>query len=235
MFDVVILAGGLGTRLRSVVSDVPKCMAPVFGRPFLDWILKWTGRFDVNRIILSLGHLSNIVTDWIESEHRFIPAPIDWVIEETPLGTGGGIRLAMQKVTCKHVIVLNGDTFFNVDLDALCLFSETCGLPLTVALKPMNGFDRYGSVTLDGNGRITSFNEKRYCDKGLINGGVYCMDSSSGLLEDMPDKFSFEKDLLEPLSGQGILSGFVSDGAFIDIGIPEDWELAQTFIPSNIK
>ena len=235
MFDVVVLAGGLGTRLRSVVNDVPKCMAPVGGHPFIDWILRWTGRFDVNRIILSLGYMGNIVTDWIESGHRFGPVPVDWVIEETPLGTGGGIRLAMSKVTCERAVVLNGDTFFDVDLDALCSFSETCGSPLTVALKPMTDFDRYGSVTLDGNGRITSFNEKRYCGKGLINGGIYCMDPSCGLLEDKPDKFSFEKEVLEPLSGQGVLSGFVSDGAFIDIGIPEDWELAQTFIPSNIR
>ena len=235
MFDVVILAGGLGTRLRSVVSDVPKCMAPVGGRPFLDWILRWTSRFEVNRIILSLGYMGNIVTDWMESGCRFSPVPVDWVIEETPLGTGGGIRLAMRKVSTERTVVMNGDTFFNVDLDALCAFNEAVGSPLTVALKPMTGFDRYGSVTLDGDGRITSFNEKRYCEKGLINGGVYCMDSSFGLMEDKPDKFSFEKEVLEPLSGHGILSGFVSDGAFIDIGIPEDWELAQAFIPSNIR
>ena len=235
MFDVVILAGGLGTRLRSVVSDVPKCMAPVGGHPFLEWILKWVGEFEVNRIILSLGYKGNIVTDWVESEQRFCSLPIDWVIEETPLGTGGGIRLAMSKTAAGRVVVLNGDTFFNVDLDALCAFSQNTGSLLTVALKPMNGFDRYGSVILDGDGHITSFNEKRYCEKGLINGGVYCIDASGGLLADKPEKFSFEKEVLEPLSRKGLLSGFVSDGAFIDIGIPEDWELAQTFIPSNIR
>lgn len=234
MYDVVILAGGLGTRLRSVVSDVPKCMAPVGGRPFLDWILKWTGLFDVNRIVLSLGYMSNVVTDWIESEHRFSHVPIDWVIEETPLGTGGGIRLALSKTTTGHAVVLNGDTFFDVNLDALSAYSETSCSPVTVALKPMTDFERYGSVILDGNGRITSFNEKGYCEKGLINGGVYCIDTSCGLLTDKPEKFSFEKEVLEPLSGKGFLSGFVSDGAFIDIGIPEDWELAQTFIPSCI-
>ena len=178
MYDVVILAGGLGTRLRSVVSDVPKCMAPVGGRPFLDWILKWTGLFDVNRIVLSLGYMSNVVTDWIESEHRFSHVPIDWVIEETPLGTGGGIRLALSKTTTGHAVVLNGDTFFDVNLDALSAYSETSCSPVTVALKPMTDFERYGSVILDGNGRITSFNEKGYCEKGLINGGVYCIDTS---------------------------------------------------------
>lgn len=116
MFDVVILAGGLGTRLRSVVSDLPKCMAPVAGRPFLAWILKWLEKYDnVGSIVLSLGYKSHAVTDWIESDSRFSSLSIDWVIEETPLGTGGGMRLAMTKVKADRVIVLNGDTFFDVD------------------------------------------------------------------------------------------------------------------------
>lgn len=234
MFDVVILAGGLGTRLRSVVSQVPKCMAPVGGRPFLEWILRWTERFNVSRIIISLGYKSDIVTDWVESEYRFRPVPVDWVIEETPLGTGGGIRLAMSKVTSDYVVVLNGDTFFDVDLDRLCAFHESGSSPLSVALKPMTGFERYGSVTIDDNNRIVSFNEKRYCREGLINGGIYCMDYSFGLLKEKPDRFSFEKEVLEPLSREGVLSAYVSDAPFIDIGIPQDWEHAQTLIPSYI-
>lgn len=234
MFDVVILAGGLGTRLRSVVSDVPKCMAPVGGHPFLDWILRWTERFEVNHIILSLGYMSHVVIEWIESERHSNSVPIDWVIEDSPLGTGGGIRLAMSKVCCERTVVLNGDTFFDVDLNALCAFSRKSGSPITVALKPMTSFDRYGSVTIDLNNRITSFNEKRYCEIGLINGGIYCIDSSCDLLTDKPVKFSFEKEILEPLSEEGVLSGFVCDGTFIDIGIPEDWASAQTLIPASV-
>ena len=235
MFDAVILAGGLGTRLRSVVSDVPKCMAPVGGRPFLEWMLAWIEPFHPAKIILSLGYLSEVVTEWVNTTMKDYPIPIEWVIEETPLGTGGGIKLALSKVTASECVILNGDTFFDVDLNALCSFRQMAGATLAVALKPMERFDRYGSVTLDAQGRIVSFNEKRYCDKGLINGGVYCISAASGLLNDKPEKFSFEKEVLEPQATKGTLSGFISDGSFIDIGIPQDYELAQTFLPDNIR
>lgn len=235
MFDAVILAGGLGTRLRSVVSDVPKCMAPVCGRPFLEWMLAWIEPFNPGKIILSLGYLSEVVTDWVTETMKDYPIPIEWVIEETPLGTGGGIKLALSKVTAQQCVILNGDTFFDVDLNALCSFRRDAGSALAVALKPMERFDRYGSVTLDAHGHIISFNEKRYCDKGLINGGVYCIDPNSGLLDEKPQKFSFEKEVLEPQSSKGMLSGFISDGSFIDIGIPEDYALSQTFLPANIR
>lgn len=235
MFDAVILAGGLGTRLRSVVSDVPKCMAPVDGRPFLEWLLAWIEPFRPGKIVLSLGYLSDVVIDWINNSMKDYPIPIEWVIEDTPLGTGGGIKLALSKVTAPQCVILNGDTFFDVDLNAFCSFREREKAPLAVALKPMTNFDRYGSVTLSSDGRITSFNEKKYCESGLINGGTYCIDCSSDILDDKPVKFSFEKDVMEPESQRGNLSGFVSDGSFIDIGIPQDYALAQTFLPANIK
>jgi D-glycero-alpha-D-manno-heptose 1-phosphate guanylyltransferase len=210
-------------------------MAPVGGHPFLEWMLAWIEPFRPGKIILSLGYLSEVVIDWIENAMKDYPIPIEWVIEETPLGTGGGIRLALSKVTADQCIILNGDTFFDVDLNALCSFSKQCKSSLTVALKPMERFDRYGSVTIDGDGHITSFNEKRYCDKGLINGGIYCMECKSGLLTDKPQKFSFEKEVLEPEASHGCLSGFVANGSFIDIGIPQDYALAQTFLPANIR
>ena len=235
MFDAIILAGGLGTRLRSVVSDVPKCMAPVAGRPFLEWVLAWIEPFRPGKIILSLGYLSEVVTDWVKTVMKDYPVPIEWVIEDTPLGTGGGIRLAMSKVTAPQCVILNGDTFFDVDLKSLCSFRELSGSPMAVALKPMERFERYGSVTLDDNRHISSFNEKRYCEKGLINGGIYCIDCGCSLLDSKPEKFSFEKEVLEPESALGRLSGFVCDGSFIDIGIPEDYALAQTFLPANIR
>lgn len=233
MFDAVILAGGLGTRLRSVVSDVPKCMAPVAGKPFLAWIFDWLKKYKADNVILSLGYLNEVVIDWYARSCKDYPIPVKWVIEDTPLGTGGGIRLALTKATSRRVIVLNGDTFFDANLDGLCLFNERLGTPLSVALKPMKDFERYGSVTLEGD-KITSFNEKQYCKSGLINGGTYCIDRASGLLDSMPERFSFEKDVLEPQSVAGNLSGFVSDGSFIDIGIPEDYNLAQTFLPENL-
>ena len=235
MFDAVILAGGLGTRLRSVVSDVPKCMAPVGGRPFLEWMLAWIEPFHPGKIVLSLGYLSDVVINWVERTQKDYPIPIEWVIEDTPLGTGGGIKLALSKVKSPQCIILNGDTFFDVDLNAFCKFREQKDSPLAVALKPMTDFDRYGSVTLSDGGLVTSFNEKKHCESGLINGGIYCLDCNAGLLMEKPVKFSFEKDVLEPESLSGRLSGFISNGSFIDIGIPQDYALAQTFLPANIK
>lgn len=109
--EIIILAGGLGTRLRSVVKEVPKCMAPVCGRPFLWYILKYLTRFDVNKVILSVGYLRNIIIDWVETTKDEFPFDFDFAIEDIPLGTGGGIKLALSKATTNDVIVLNGDTF----------------------------------------------------------------------------------------------------------------------------
>ena len=233
--DVIILAGGLGTRLQSVVSDVPKCMAPIAGEPFLKYMLKWLERFSTGRVILSLGHLSHVVTGWVDENRSRFPFDITWVIEDTPLGTGGGMRLALSKVQSGNCVILNGDTFFDVDIDAFTSAHMESGCPLSIALKPMTDFSRYGTVSCNAEGRIISFNEKRYCSSGLINGGVYCLSSGSGLMDGMPERFSFEKEILEPQALAGTINGYRCDGTFIDIGIPQDYSLAQQVLPANIR
>lgn len=221
--EAVILAGGLGTRLRSVVSEVPKCMAPVDGKPFLQYMLEWLSRFDVSHVVLSVGYLREVIFAFIDS--REWPFEISYAVEEEPLGTGGGIRLALTKCREDRVIVLNGDTFFNVDLKAL-----TFAAPVTLALKPMRDFDRYGAVDLAG-GLVTGFHEKTACTEGLINGGVYALVRSRLDLAFYPGRFSFEKDLLEPLAAARLVAGQVQEGYFIDIGIPEDYTRAQRELP----
>ena len=221
--EAIILAGGLGTRLRSVVNDVPKCMAPVDGKPFLQYLLKWLPRFGVTHVVLSVGYLREVIFDFIDSQTW--PFEISYAIEEEPLGTGGGIRLALSMCHGDKAIVLNGDTFFNVDLDAL-----TFTAPVTLALKPMRRFDRYGAVDWDGD-LVRGFHEKKACDEGLINGGVYAIDRSQLDLALYPKRFSFEKDLLEPLTDLFLVAGQVQDGYFIDIGIPEDYARAQRELP----
>ena len=221
--EAVILAGGLGTRLRSVVSKVPKCMAPVDGKPFLQYMLEWLSRFDVSHVVLSVGYLREVIFAFIDS--REWPFEISYAVEEEPLGTGGGIRLALTKCREDRVIVLNGDTFFNVDLKAL-----TFAAPVTLALKPMRDFDRYGAVDLAG-GLVTGFHEKTACTEGLINGGVYALVRSRLDLAFYPGRFSFEKDLLEPLAAARLVAGQVQEGYFIDIGIPEDYTRAQRELP----
>ena len=225
--EVIILAGGLGTRLRSVVSEVPKCMAPVGGRPFLWYLLEQLRFFDVKRVVLSVGYLRESVQDWVAQHAGEYPFEFRFAVEEQPLGTGGGIRLAASMCEGSEVLVLNGDTFFDADLAGLQAARRSSGLPVAVALKPMTDFDRYGTVELRDDGVIAAFREKAPCTEGLINGGVYSIDTASGVLEGLPERFSFEKDVLEPQCEAGRLFGLVQKGYFIDIGVPEDYAVAD--------
>ena len=221
--EAIVLAGGLGTRLRSVVSEVPKCMAPVDGKPFLQYVLAWLSCFDITHVVLSVGYLKEQIIDFVDE--RSWPFDISYAVEKEPLGTGGGIRLALQKCRGNQVFVLNGDTFFDIDLDALPFTA-----PVTLALKPMRDFDRYGAVDWDGD-LVTGFREKETCAEGLINGGIYAIDRSQLDMSLYPKRFSFEKDVLEPLAGLFLVAGRVQEGYFIDIGIPEDYARAQWELP----
>lgn len=221
--ECVVLAGGKGTRLRSVVSDLPKCMAPVAGRPFLAWLLDDLREAGFDHIILSLGYKHEAVEAWVAT--RPDRDSISCVVEEEPLGTGGGVRLALRQAREDAVFILNGDTFFGVDYPAMQAFHRQSGAQATLALKPLRDFDRYGEVTLDGEGRITAFREKRPCAEGLINGGVYLLQRDA--LAEMPERFSLEKDYFEPKAESAGLDGFRSEGYFIDIGIPADYARAQ--------
>ena len=229
--DVVILAGGLGTRLRSMVREVPKCMAPIAGRPFLAWLLDWMRPYAPGKVVLSVGYLRNVVEDWVKANASAYPFEFIFSEEEKPLGTGGGIRLALERCTSDKVLIINGDTFFNVNLPS---FLESASGPLSAALKPMKEFDRYGEVVLEGP-RIVSFKEKAYCAEGLINGGVYHADRLilRSTMSSLPECFSFEREVLEPLAGspEAGLTGVVSDSYFIDIGIPEDYARASDELP----
>lgn len=226
--EVIILAGGLGTRLRSMVSKVPKCMAPIAGKPFLWYLLKYLTRFDVERVILSVGYLREVIFKWIDKVGDEFPFIFDYAIEEEPLGTGGGIKLALSKALTQDVVILNGDTFFDVNLNELISYHKLVLSTVTIALKPMRNFDRYGRVIVDAvYGRIVEFKEKEFCVKGMINGGVYIVNKLNLPMTDYPLKFSFEKDVLEAECANGIVFGYIQNNYFIDIGIPEDYTRAQ--------
>lgn len=233
--DAIILAGGLGTRLRSVVRDIPKCMAPVAEKPFLEYLLSFLTKYEIERVILSVGHLREVIFEWIKDNGGKYPFEIVFAVEEEPLGTGGGIRLALQKAKSDYVVILNGDTFFDVDLDDLLTAHQKACRPISLALKPMRNFDRYGRVELsDKDDEIAAFKEKEFCESGLINGGIYMIDRDSDIFENLPQKFSFETEVLQPQCLKHHLSGFVNDGYFIDIGIPSDYQRVQTELPSVI-
>jgi len=223
--DTIILAGGLGSRLRSVVADVPKCLAPVCGKPFLHYVLLYLQQQGIRRIILSLGYLHEVVEKWLEQEKYNIE--FEFSIEKTPLGTGGGIKSALSHVSSENVLILNGDTFYGVDIAMFKASHISNGAVLSMALKPMEKFDRYGNVILDTNGYIIKFQEKEYCQQGLINGGCYIMQTKCDWLNHQPEKFSFETNVLEYRALKKEIYGFVDNGYFIDIGIPSDYEKAN--------
>lgn len=223
--EAIILAGGLGTRLRTVVADAPKCMAPAAGKPFLHYVVEHLLKQGVEKFIFSLGYMNERIIDYLNVQYSILNS--QYSIEEEPLGTGGAIKLACSKATEKNVLVLNGDTFFSCDLAKLHGFHSMCGADCTLSLKPMQNFDRYGVVEMNKDYSISSFKEKQHYDSGLINAGVYALNVNKFLGEDLPEVFSFEKDYLEKFTGKRRFYGVVQDEYFIDIGIPEDYLRAQ--------
>jgi D-glycero-alpha-D-manno-heptose 1-phosphate guanylyltransferase len=224
MQEAIVLAGGLGTRLRSSVADLPKVMAPVAGKPFLHYIITNLIKKGIRKIILSTGYRHEIIEEFIH--HSSYDASFVISNETEPLGTGGGIKLAMQHAAAENIFIINGDSYFDIDLQKLLHEHLELNADITLALKPMQNFDRYGTVDLDQS-RIISFNEKKFCANGLINAGVYILKKRSFSVLDLPEKFSFEKDVFEERLDTLNISGIVFTDYFIDIGIPEDYEKAQ--------
>jgi len=223
--ECIILAGGLGTRLRSAVPDLPKCMAPVAGKPFLWYVIDYFQQQGIERFILSLGYKHDVISGYVNAQYSMLN--VQYSIEEEPLGTGGAIRLACNHVKGKNVLVLNGDTLFKIQPGKLTSFHISTGADCTLSLKPMQQVDRYGMVELNADGSVKSFLEKKYYERGFINGGVYALQVPHFLEEKLPVKFSFEKDYLEQSFNRLKMYGQVQDEYFIDIGIPEDYERAN--------
>jgi D-glycero-alpha-D-manno-heptose 1-phosphate guanylyltransferase len=225
--EAIILAGGFGTRLQSVVFDLPKPMAPVNGIPFLDYQLLYLKHFGIKRVILSVGHLHPMIT--LHYGSIFEGMELDYAIENGPLGTGGGIRMAMEKCVSKTVLVLNGDSFFDINLNSLYKQHNTFMADCSLALRQVEDTSRYGTIKQGNNSAITSFKEKNgEANPGLINAGIYILDREFYLQKTKPGKkFSIEKDFFEKKLKELNIFGFPYQGYFIDIGIPEDYEKAQ--------
>lgn len=168
--EAIILAGGLGTRLRSVVADLPKCMAPVVGKPFLYYSLKYLGNNDFTHVIFFLGYKHEFIENWV-NKNRW-PFSISFSVEDEPLGTGGALKLALDHAREEHVLIMNGDIFFDVNLKKLYDFHKRNNSEISIALKPMSDFDRYGNVETNKNDKIIAFHEKQPCQKGQIDGVI---------------------------------------------------------------
>ncbi len=200
-------------------------MAPVAGRPFLAWVIDYWQEQGIRDFIFSLGYKHEMLTTFLEE--RFPLLNKQYVIEEEPMGTGGAIRLACHAALSDQVLIVNGDTLFKVQLPQLEAFHLRRQSDCTLALKPMQHPDRYGTVELDANGRILHFREKQLLAEGAVNGGVYIVERRKFLEEELPEKFSFEKDYLEKFFTARPLYGLLQDDYFIDIGIPEDFARAN--------
>lgn len=221
--EAIILCGGLGTRLRSVISDAPKPMAPIKNKPFLAFVLEYLKKQNISRVVLAVSYKYEIIQEYFGNS--YLGMQILYSIEKEPLGTGGAILEALNLINSDSCYVLNGDTFFDVNLDRLKLDnSDIC-----VALKPMKNFDRYGSVDIDNNSYISAFNEKKFTSNGLINGGVYLIKKNIFNSFNLPNKFSFEEFFQENFLIFNA-KATVFDDYFIDIGIPQDY---KAFIDKN--
>jgi D-glycero-alpha-D-manno-heptose 1-phosphate guanylyltransferase len=223
--EAIILAGGLGTRLQSAVPDLPKCMAPVNGRPFIAFVIDLLRKQGIEQFLFSLGYRSEAFIGFLSKQ---LPeSNYQVLIEKEPLGTGGAIQFACQHARDEQVIAMNGDSIFKIDLASQAAFHLSHDADCTISLKYLENFDRYGAVKLNDDNSVASFEEKRFYERGLINGGVYFLNRHSFLAERLPEKFSFETEYLQAFHTKRRMYGFEQQGYFIDIGIPEDYERAQ--------
>ncbi len=228
--ECIILAGGLGTRLRSVVADLPKTLAPIGEHPFLHYLFLYLQKQGIKKIILSVGYKHESIDDYVKQSQA--PFEIVYAVEETPLGTGGAIHLALKQCSTNNILIINGDTIFNIDISTLNNFHELHSeATLTMALKQMENFDRYGTVMIDESYAITGFEEKQAKITGLINGGIYILNKALFTELTYPEKFSFETDFLNTHYNFLHFYGYPMQDYFIDIGIPTDFEIAQKALP----
>ncbi len=230
--QAVLLAGGLGTRLRSVVSDRPKPMALVDGKPFLYYLVEQLKKNGVTDMIFAVGYKGSMIEEYFGDGGDF-GIRVLYSYEEEQLGTAGAIKNAMQYIDDEYFYVLNADTFYSIEYDSLVTLQKNSGAKMCLVLRRVEDRTRYGIVTVEGS-RITGFNEKSDEEgEGLINGGVYLMNKS--LLEEIPDgKCSLENEMIPMWLSKGYcLSAYVNDGYFIDIGIPEDYFRFQKYIEDS--
>lgn len=229
----IILAGGFGTRLKSVIADIPKPMAPVKGKPFLEYLIYQLKTWGYKDIVLSVGYLKDKIISYF-GDGKSLDVSIEYSKEEFPLGTGGAIREAMSRYEDKTYLVLNGDTFYNIDFESLCNFHRVKSAQASMAIASVKDASRYGSVVMNELGEVIRFAEKQNKAKGNINAGIYILNRSV-LANIPPGTISFEKEILPELVHQGLF-GSMQQGFFIDIGVPEDYKKFKDYIwTSNLE
>ena len=224
--QAILLCGGMGTRLRSVVSDRPKPMADICGKPFLQYLLEMLRDKGITEVIFALGYMGEMIEEYFQDGSAF-GLKIAYSYEEEPLGTGGAIRNALPKILEEEVLVLNADTYFPMDYQGLLCFHQENDGDFSLATRGVPDISRYGAVRRDAAGRILAWNEKLEDGgqplAGEINGGIYVMKKS--LIAEIPEgKQSLEQDCIPKWLSEGKrIFGLPFHGYFMDIGIPEDY------------
>ena len=239
--EAIILAGGLGTRLRSVAPDVPKAMAPIAGQPFLAYLLQFLETQGITRVILAVGYRNEAIRDFFGDRYHFLGAryqglKLVYSVEDEPLGTGGALLKALPSADGAFAFVLNGDTFLRLNYPAMAAKLEPETLEqapdadLVMALRHVGDARRYDTAVVV-RGRIQGFMARGTEGPGLINAGCYLVARDIFERYPMPPKFSWEGDFLGARTSEIRPIAFECDAPFIDIGIPEALEEAQTLIP----
>ena len=235
--EAIILAGGLGTRLRSAVPSLPKPMAPIKGKPFLGYLFDYWLHQGIKHFILSVGYKYEVIHERFGTKYK--DADVSYAIENEPLGTGGGLLLALKQLRSKEpFLLLNGDTFFAVNLNNLFKYHKNCRADMTLSLVEIKNNKRYSGVLLDKQGLVCSIDSPTDSSKtSIANGGVYMIehDLFRKHLKRSLNKCSLEEELLPQLLIQKkLIAGFASNDSFIDIGIPHDYNLAANVLSQHV-
>ncbi|MCL6591793.1 MAG: nucleotidyltransferase family protein [Firmicutes bacterium] len=222
--EAIILAGGMGTRLKAVLPDIPKPLAPIGDKPFLGYLLKYLEDSGIDSVILAVGYKYECLEEYFGNCYGRVS--LKYSVEDKPLGTGGATQKALAMASGNEVAVLNGDTFFRAPLAEMRRKHLESDSEISVALKPMRQVSRYGNVIVAGS-KIVKFEEKAPVGEGLINGGVYIFNKKVFERFELPARFSLEADFFQRYVGELRMAAFISDEYFIDIGLPEDYYKSQ--------
>lgn len=225
--DVVILAGGLGTRLRVVIKDKPKCLAPINGKPFIDILLEHYIEQGLKRFIICVGHLHEQVTEHLKERDD---CEIIFSLEDEPLGTGGAVKKAIPLVESENVLVANGDSICSVDYLSFLNFHRYKKADFSMVLSKDDARQDAGNVKIDKNAQIVSFNEKDAKGNGFINSGIYIMQTECFKQMPTENKFSLEYDLFPVLIKSAKCFGYAVDSKVYDIGTPERLEIYLSLV-----
>jgi len=223
MFEAIVLAGGKGTRLKSVSGEIPKPMVPVAGKPFIYWILEKLEAEGASKVILAVGYNADYIIDAITKDNP-VGIELEFVKEEEPLGTGGALVNAAKSISSDHFLVLNGDSF--IDINFLDFFGKSLSCDVMIAGVVVTDASRYGTILVDEEDNILSLLEKGVTGEGLINSGVYSLKKDV-LQNFKSNPFSFEAEFLAVFRGSFKVCKV--EGYFIDIGIPDDYHRAREY------